>query len=621
MAVLGDYGGPFGVAVSDWNNGIAPWDFGVYANYYASAYNAYLYTDKPIYRPGQTVHIKGIVRTEDDARYAIDPNLKNIDVLIYDGQGKQVYTGTQPLNDYGTFNFDFALDQEAALGPYSIQAQIPVLYPGQEMPQIQYYNGTFMVSEYRRPEFQVTVTALKEEVLQGETVEVEAEATYFFGGAVSDAPVSWSVTANDYYFDRYEGQGYYGWNDVDYSGTSGYGRGGLIASGEGKTDKDGKFKITLPAKLDEKTGSQVFNVEAAITDLNDQQVAGRASVIVHQGQYYIGIAPADYVGAQGKPMDFNLLTVDWQGQPVGNKNVEVTYYQREWFNAQQVDDFGNIMWTWSYSDTAVFTATTTTDATGKGTSSFTPPTGGEYRVVARGTDDKGNKISSATYVWVSSQEYVSWRQDNNDRIALVADKKEYTARRCGEDSDSVAVSGTGARVGHHGTRSHPRREGDRSQDQQRSDRNSDHGGDGAQCVRVRRHRQGCRSKRSRAVVQDGLCVVQGQSRAARTGCETHARSGSQDRSLFAARYGDVHGEDFRLRGKTSGSGNVHGDGRSGGALAARSVEPADRGSILRRARPGHSHGRVAGLLGRSHQREVGGRGQGRRRRRGSGRWA
>lgn len=426
MAVIGDYGGPFGVAVSDWNNGIAPWDFGVYANYYASAYNAYLYTDKPIYRPGQTVHIKGIVRTEDDARYAIDPNLKTIDALIYDGQGKQVYTGTLPLNDYGTFNFDFALDQEAALGGYSIQAQIPVLYPGQEMPQIQYYNGAFMVSEYRRPEFQVTVTALKEEVLQGETVEVEAEATYFFGGAVSDAPVVWSVTANDYYFDRYAGQGYYGWNDVDYSGPGGSGRGGLIASGEGKTDKDGKFKITLPAKLDEKTGSQVFNVEAAITDLNDQQVAGRASVIVHQGQYYIGIAPADYVGTVGKPLDFNLLTVDWQGQAASNQNVEVTYYQREWSNVQEVDDFGNIMWTWSYSDTAVFTSTTTTGADGKGSASFTPPAGGEYRVVARGTDDKGNRISSSTYVWVSSTAYVSWRQDNNDRIALVADKKEYT---------------------------------------------------------------------------------------------------------------------------------------------------------------------------------------------------
>ncbi|CAG0936630.1 Alpha-2-macroglobulin [Thermoflexales bacterium] len=426
MAVVGDYGGPFGVAVSDWNNGIGPWDFGVYANYYASAYNAYLYTDKPIYRPGQTVHIKGIMRVEDDARYAIDPNLKSIDILIYDSQGKQVYTGTQALNDYGTFSFDFALDGEAALGGYSIQAQIPVTRPGQDMPSVQYYNGTFVVAEYRRPEFQVSVTAVKDEVLQGETVEVEVEATYFFGGAVGEAPVNWSATASDYYFDRYSGPGYYGWNDIDYSGLYDDSRGGLIASGEGKTDAQGKLKISLPAKLDEKAGSQVFNVEAAVTDLNGQYVANRVRVIVHQGEYYIGVAPVDYVGTVGQPLDFNLLTVDWQGAALGSKNLDVVFHQREWYNVQEQDDFGNIMWTWSFSDTAVFTATATSGPDGMGTTSFIPPAGGEYRVVARGTDDRGNKISTSTYVWVSSREYVSWRQDNNDRISLVADKKEYT---------------------------------------------------------------------------------------------------------------------------------------------------------------------------------------------------
>ena len=133
----------------------------------------------------------------------------------------------------------------------------------------------------------------------------------------------------------------------------------MIASGEGQTDAQGKFKITLPAKLDEKTGSQTFNIEAAVTDLNGQYVANRVSVIVHQGQYYIGIAPVDYVGTAGKPMDFNLLTVDWQGDAIGNKNFDVVFYQREWYNVQEKDDFGNIMWTWSFSDTAVFTATAT----------------------------------------------------------------------------------------------------------------------------------------------------------------------------------------------------------------------------------------------------------------------
>ena len=225
---------------------------------------------------------------------------------------------------------------------------------------VQYYNGTFVVAEYRRPEFQVNVTAAKDEVLQGETVEVNVEATYFFGGAVGGAPVNWSVTASDYYFDRYHGPGYYGWNDIDYGGINDGSRGGLIASGEGKTDAQGKLKITLPAKLDEKTGSQRFSIEAAVTDLNGQYVANRVSVIVHQGQYYIGSAQVDYVGTQGKPMDFNLLTVDWQGGSAGNKSLDVVFYQREWYNVQEKDDFGNIMWTWSFSDTAVFTATATT---------------------------------------------------------------------------------------------------------------------------------------------------------------------------------------------------------------------------------------------------------------------
>ena len=130
------------------------------------------------------------------------------------------------------------------------------------------------------------------------------------------------------------------------------------------------------------------------------------------------------------------------------------------------------------------------------------PTGGEYRVVARGTDDKGNKISSATYVWVSSQEYVSWRQDNNDRIALVADKKEYAP---GDVAKILIPSPYQGQVRALVTTERGRildAKGDRSQDQQRSDRNADHGGDGAQCVCVGRHRQGRRSKRSRAVVQD-----------------------------------------------------------------------------------------------------------------------
>jgi hypothetical protein len=423
--VVGEPGGTFGIAINTWTDGIGPWDFGVNANYFNDPYNVYIYTEKPLYRPGQTVHFRGLVRLDDDARYAIDPNLRSIDVIVYDSQGNQVLSSTLPVSEYGSFNADLKLDQAAGLGYYSIQSQVPMVRPNVTGPEVHTYYGQFLVSEYVRPQFQVNVTTDKPEVLQGATVNVDVEAKYFFGGSVNGADVSWTALSNNYYFDRYHGQGYFNWNDTDYFVGPQQARSGPLASGEGKTDASGHFKITLPAKLDEKSGSQTFSVEASITDLNGQQVSGRVTVIVHQGSYYIGLAPQEYVGVVGKPLGFDLRSVDWQGDPSGQRNIDVIFYQREWFNVQETDDFGNIFWTYSFSDTEIFKTSTTTTEGGEGTVSFVPSIGGEYHVVATGKDENGNSIRSATEVWVSSQDYISWRQENNDRIQLVADKKAY----------------------------------------------------------------------------------------------------------------------------------------------------------------------------------------------------
>ena len=186
LAVFGEPGGSFGVASSDWNGGIGPWDFSINGTFFFEPHSVYIYTEKPLYRPGQPVHFKGIVRLDNDARYAIDPTLKQVDVIVYDALGTQVYTATLPLTDYGSFNADFTLDAEAALGGYTILALLP---------DERTYNGTFLVSEYRRPEFQVTVTPKQAEVLQGDTVEVDVQASYFFGGMVSGAKVNWTAVA------------------------------------------------------------------------------------------------------------------------------------------------------------------------------------------------------------------------------------------------------------------------------------------------------------------------------------------------------------------------------------------------------------------------------------------
>ncbi len=72
FAVTGEPGDEnFSIAYNGWDEGINPWDFSVESEFWASDYQGYLYTDRPIYRPGQTVYFKGILRADDDANYSL----------------------------------------------------------------------------------------------------------------------------------------------------------------------------------------------------------------------------------------------------------------------------------------------------------------------------------------------------------------------------------------------------------------------------------------------------------------------------------------------------------------------------------------------------------------------
>ncbi len=434
----GSLGAPFGVALNDWSSGIEGYEFGVLTSYYTDPYSVYIYTEKPLYRPGQVVHFKGLVRADDDARYTINPFCDSVMAQIYDPNGTEVFSGTLPVNSFGSFNSDFTLAEEAALGYYSINARLwlgagaasaklGALQTGScatgEPPTV--YGQQFLVSEYVRPEFQVEVTADKDQYAQGEQIQFDVQANYFFGGPVSGGRVIWSVVSNDYFFNNFRGPGYWEWSDVDYFSEFGFGGGGVIASGEDTLDDQGHLTVELPANLDAETGSQTFSLEATVIDVNDVSVSARVEAIVHKGLFYIGLQPDEYVGTAGQPLQINVRTVDWGGAPYGQAALDVIFYRREWFNVQQQDDFGNVYWTSTFSDTAVFTTSTTTTEGGEAQVGFTPPAGGQYRVVATGRDPNGNRVRSSTFVWVSSEEYVSWRQENNDRIQLVADKREY----------------------------------------------------------------------------------------------------------------------------------------------------------------------------------------------------
>ncbi len=442
FAFAGEPGDPsFAVAYNGWSEGITPWQFNLYADYDSYGYKTNLYTDRPIYRPGQTVYFKGIARLDDDARYALLTEGMTLTVSIDDPQGKQVYLGEIALNDIGTFNGEFLLGPEAPLGYYYIAAN--------RYDVNLYSSAGFQVAEYRKPEYEVAVTTARPAYLAGDDVAVSAEATYYFGGPVADAAVHWSALSAAYFFSYVCPPGlqcpYYNWTDYDWTRDEDAwmydGYGSLVAEGDAVTDAQGRVTFETPADIAGKTQSQVFTLEASVTDINGQQVSNRATAIVHQGAYYIGLAARGYLAQVNKAKQVDVLTVDWDSAPVASGPLTVTFLEQRWYSARQLSDNGYYYWEWTVEEIPVFTTTVTTGADGKAVAEFIPPRAGSYKVRALGRDAQGNTIRSAAYVWVwGGAAY--WRQQNNNRIELVADRDSYAVGDVAEILIPSPYSGT-----------------------------------------------------------------------------------------------------------------------------------------------------------------------------------
>lgn len=411
----------FGIGTTEWAQGIESYQFGFNMDY-PSRYRLYMYTDRPVYRPDQPVYYRGVVRRRDDVTYTPPTEFNSVPVQIFNEQGEIIYEERAELTPFGTFSGQFDIAEDASLGFYRIQV---------ELPSDPFYSESggisFNVAEYRLPEYQVEVTPDRDQVVQEETIRVLGDSQYFFGGAVSDANVDYSVSTAPYFFE-YDGPGFYDFNDFDYDSGPGefYGFfGEQIASGSGTTDGQGQFIIEIPAELEDATQSQLWTVEATVRDESGLTVSGRAEVTVHKGLIYIGARPTQYVGNEGQNTDIEIISVDWESNPVPNQTIEVEVVERVWSSVQEEDEAGRTTWTWEVEEIPVTSGSVTTDDRGRALYSFVPPNGGIFKVKIRTRDEAGNEVIAATTVWVSSSQYVSWRQQNSNRIDLVADQNDY----------------------------------------------------------------------------------------------------------------------------------------------------------------------------------------------------
>ena len=361
---------------------------------------AFIYTDRPIYKPGQTVYFKAIVRRDDDALLTLYPAGTAVTVRIRDARDNVVQTMELASNDFGSVNGSFQLAEGAMLGQWTVEVAI-----GDES-----HRQVFKVEDYRKPDYQVAVTTNAERYVLGDTIEVTVDASYFFGEPVPNAGITIKrfVSSQSYY--GYESDGDYTWYDSYDSSPI-----------NGKTDENGRFTTIIRITPESYSGysnewasslSQVnWGIEATVDDGSHQTVSGFAVVHIFNASEEIRLDTGSYVQEPGQPFTARAEVITIFGEPVAGRNL--TLELRRW-NSSSYDY-----------RTVVQSAELTTGADGRASIPFTIEQPGYYQVRVHGKDARGLDIGYTTWLYAFSDFYDNWYGRNSGGLGIEADRESY----------------------------------------------------------------------------------------------------------------------------------------------------------------------------------------------------
>lgn len=411
----------FGVVRTEWEQGAEPWQIGIQQEYAPRVYVGHIYTDRPIYRPGETVSLKGVVRADNDADYRVpDERPDGLELVIRGADYDEIEVRSLDLNDFGTFAEEFELPEDADVGFYRLELRYD---QGAVRQNWQITATAFTVAEFRVPEFRVEASADRADVVAGEQIDGSAEASFFFGGAVAGADMEWSAIANPTSI-RSEAFPGYSFSDFDYWATS-IVEDRLRGTGSGVTDATGTATFSLPAELRGNEGTQSFEVSVSVQDESAQLVAANTSVTVHPAAFYGGVRPEGYLAIEDEPTTIHLASVDLEGAPLANRELVLKVYEREWVTTKEQTSGGGRFYRSEPVDTLVATLPATTDADAEATVTYTPDQPGTLRFVVEATDARGRVARASRFMWVAGGNFVRWQVRNDDVFELIADAEEY----------------------------------------------------------------------------------------------------------------------------------------------------------------------------------------------------
>lgn len=355
------------------------------------------YTDRTIYRPGDTVYYKGLVRQLKDKAYTILPAQK-VPVELRDEDDNVVSKATVPLNDMGSYAGQFSLSKEASPGYYSVVATV----------NDSEYRTSVSVAAYRKPTYSIVVTPEKPFYVQGDHAKMKVKAEYYFGGPVPGAKVEAYI-----YREAYWDPALYDPDYAEYFADTAEGTGGDFV-GESKnlvTDDRGEAIVEFDTKADGEADLDYrYNVSVSIVDEGGKYFDGSGSVQVMRGDFGLSVEPSVYIQKPNTPIPVTIRASSLDGKSLSQTQVELTYGIRVW-NGEN-DEFYKPQ-----------KQTVTLGPDGTATVNLTCERGGSFDVEARAKDSRGNQILGRGNVWIDG--VLADNAMPETKLTVEVDKKKY----------------------------------------------------------------------------------------------------------------------------------------------------------------------------------------------------
>jgi alpha-2-macroglobulin len=420
-------------------------------------YKTYCYTDRPVYRLGQTVYFKGLAREKTVNGYKNPGANITLAMEVKDPDGNSLSTGEVTTNSHGSFHGVVAIPLDGKTGGYSINLSYPDGTTAYEY---------FEIAQYRKPEYQVEVTPITPRVVAGQKGKMKIHASYYFGGPVANARVKYSIYDSANWGLRYnlmKRPAYFtffdDWEGSEMSGGS-YG-GDFLKDGFVQLDANGEALVdvdTIPEKIDPSKPydssylDKNYKVDVEVTDISRLTVVGSGSLLATAGDFALFVRPESYVTKVGERVPVAVQAVGYDGKPVANKEVTVKIARWPWDTDKH-----------TYRE-RVFMADqkVVTDAQGKATAVLDTKDqwpSDTFYVTAESTDAGGHFIFDSNTVWISNYKYpyVRYGEDSDSEVmSIKMDKQVYkvgdvakvmiTAPITGNEGVEAIISTEGPRI-------------------------------------------------------------------------------------------------------------------------------------------------------------------------------